>query len=183
MKSVNLLGLAMVSLTRALTTGDPFYTNGIIRAEVSQHAKNLSTKPDWENPIFLDSYTNGLLPNKILTTFKSPNFIGDTPPGVTNFMVTQVLLNGERPNGTVYPLWMRDAIKKFDGKNKRITVDDVCTKDKNGKPCADGYKKVTVKKDKIDCAINTTVEEAVTTTTKTTSTGEAQTGGVLKSSS
>lgn len=184
MKSINLLGLAIVSLARAgKATSDPFYTNGILKAEVSQHAKDLSSKPDWENPIFLDSYKNGLLPNKILTTFKSPNFVGNTPPGITTFMASQVFLSGERKDGYVYPLFLKHAIRSFDGRNKNIVVEDICANSKDGKQCAEGYKKVTVKKNTIDCEVNKTVEEAVTTTKKTTSSGEVIKGPTTRTTS
>ena len=116
-----------------------FYLDQKLVAEVDPHAKDLSLKPKWENPIYLDALKNDLLPNKILTTFKAPNFMGVAPPGITTFMAFQVFLSGERKGGFVYPLFLKYAIEDFDGKNKNIIMDDVCTK-YGKKACPPGSK-------------------------------------------
>lgn len=163
MKTSNILAIVLVSLIRAQ---DPFYNDEKISAEVSPHAQTLANKPKWENPIYLDAMKNGLLPNKILTTFKSPKFIGSPPPGITTFMASQVFLSGERKDGFVYPLFLKQAIEDFDGKQSKFVVEDVCSKNRDGESkCPTGYKKVTVTESSSDkkCATPTKSEEKKTT--------------------
>lgn len=148
MKTSNILTIVLMSLIRAQ---DPFYNDEKISAEVSPRAQNLANKPKWENPIYLDAMKNGLLPNKILTTFKSPKFIGSPPPGITTFMASQVFLSGEKKDGFVYPLFLKQAIEDFDGKQSKFVVEDVCSKKENGEgKCPIGYKKITVSKSATD---------------------------------
>lgn len=145
MKSINLLGLA-ISLVRADAASDPYYTSNEVSAEVSPRIRELAAKPDSKNPVHLDALRNHLVPLSILSVFKSPRFTGDTPPGIKAFMTTQVFLSGQRRDGFSYPLFLRYAIEKFGGKNKNITIEDICTK--GGKACPEGYKKVMLKDDK-----------------------------------
>lgn len=122
---------------------DLFFNDGKLAVEVSQSAIDLSKKPKHENPIYLDTIKNGLLPNKILTTFKSPNFIGTPPPGITTFMTYQVFLSGERKGGYTYPLFLKPAIEDFNGTDSNISVGDLCNKHSD-KTCPEGFRKVIV---------------------------------------
>lgn len=178
MKSINLLGLAMISLIRAKES-DKYYTNDNMSVEFSQHTKDVASREDSKNPVFLDAYKNDLYPSNIVTVLRSPRFIGNPPPGITKFMASQIFLSGESGSKKgekkyTYPLFSSNAMSKFDDKSRNIKIEDICSR--GGKGCPEGYKKVTVKNDTVDSKKRNNAEEVDLNTPRTASPeeGEAQ---------
>lgn len=139
---MNLLGIIGLALAQTNT----FFDDRKLNVELSDRAKEMAAKNMYENPVYLDAKKNGLYLNKILSTFTNPNFTGVAPPGITTFMTNQVLLSGERRDGYVYPLHLKNVVEVFDEKNRKLVIEDNCSKS-GQKGCPEGYKKIIVNPD------------------------------------
>lgn len=150
MKFVGILELALLPFISALLR-DRFYDDNNLTVEVSEYTKGVASRPIESNPVYLDASKHGLYPTKVLTIIASPKFKGNPPPGITAFMTSQVLLSGEKKNGFVYPLFVSEAIKHFNGKTNTLKFANNCTVDANGKEeCKPGYSKVIVNRNNIN---------------------------------
>lgn len=132
----------MLLLIQAVIAGE-FYNNSKMIVDVDPYMRTLAKRDLSVSPIVLDAKKYSLYPTTILTIFRNPRLIGGMPPGIANFMLTQVLLAGLSKGGMVYPLFTREALK-FIGEDYVSVVID-CSKDTEKRPCKPGYQKVIVK--------------------------------------
>lgn len=135
---------AVLLLFMTAIRAEQFYNDTKMSVEVSPRVKDLAGREFATNPIMLDAGKNEVYPGKILTVFSSPRFIGSPPPGITNFMLTQTLLSAQKKNGTVYPLFTKEALRLVTEDNV-VMLDTKC-EGKKGNDCKPGYKQVVVKK-------------------------------------
>ncbi|ELA42672.1 uncharacterized protein VICG_00424 [Vittaforma corneae ATCC 50505] len=146
MSASNFLTVVLLVFLTAIRA-EQFYNESKMSVEVSPRVKELADRELATNPIMLDAAKNEVFPGKVLTVFSSPHFIGSPPPGITNFMLTQVLLSAQKKNGTVYPLFTKEALRLVT-EDGVVLLDTKCedSKGKKSNDCKPGYKQVVVKK-------------------------------------
>lgn len=164
MKRLNLYVSACCILISGLKAATQFYNDAKISVEVDPRMYELASKDFSTNPVILDAAKNDAYLGKILSVFVNPHFVGGAPPGITTFMLTQVLLSAQKNHGTKYPLFTKEALRMMNEDN--VSMND-CNKDgKKGADCKPGFKQVIVKKKREAqiCKPEVTKEEKVVTT-------------------
>lgn len=157
-----------------------------LKVELIDDPKEVHDPDSRTNPIFLDGRRNKLYVTNIFTTLQTADDVGEYPPQVAEFMVSQILNNA----GTQFSL-MRNKAKEFLDNTARVTFDPLCSK-KSSSQCKEGYAQVKTTKSNCDTFGSSTTTtsssssksgESKTVTTTTTSDGETVTKDEAKADS
>lgn len=92
------------------------------------------------NPVFLEGRNNDLVLLSVFSLLGTPRFQGSPPPGVPEFMATEVLASA-RSNEKQFSL-ARGLAGRFLPEDKRIRLDDKCSKKSGSNSCKPGYVRV-----------------------------------------
>lgn len=150
MKSIEILAYVMIfSFIKSIRARTP-YVEGKFEVELVDDPNKTPDPNNPTNPVALEVERNGLYLTKTLGVFSSPNFIGEAPPGVQEFMVSQALTSSK--NNSVQYGFLRGAAKRFTKSNKLI-IDEKCSQKKGSSSCKPGYVKVDTKKGSSGCDI------------------------------
>lgn len=126
--------------------GDP----NDVDVKVNSYTKKLAQKDPSEGPIWHDAQLHGLYPNRALVTYSNPALMATfaPPPGLLNFVLSQVLLSGQDPHSTKHTVVLNSLLKMVKGNynNCTLTCDGnvVATSDPD-ESCGPGYTKIVKK--------------------------------------
>ncbi|KAM0679880.1 hypothetical protein GINT2_002052 [Glugoides intestinalis] len=143
MKLINALTLAFFSLVNAYFS-DPIFTEDPGSVIPTEYMIKLGNAAPETNPIVLDATKYGLKPSRMFTTLQSPGLHGTPPPGIVEFMFSQIALSGERPDGYKYPLFLGEANKLFNASKPLVSFASSC--DKTTPTCKNCYQPISVNK-------------------------------------
>lgn len=143
MKLINALTLAFFSVVNAYFN-DHIFTEDPGSVIPTEYMVKLGSASPETNPIVLDALKYGLKPSRMFTTLQSPGLHGTPPPGIVEFMFSQIALSGERPDGYKYPLFLGEANKLFNSDKPLVSFASVC--DKKTGPCKPCYQPINVKR-------------------------------------
>jgi len=198
MRSIEFLVHAIVFLLIKGVDAREAYKEQDFEIEMITGSERVADPESPYNPVRLEAERNRLSMLSALIAFGTPNFVGTVPPGVIQFMTSEILASAK--SGEKQFSFARGLGHKLVSKKRKIRLDDKCSKKQGSNSCKPGYVKVRYDRSADDCyeggksssakkqrtdsiSVTTQSSNAKTVTTSTTSSKAVQAGKLTSTES